>query len=381
MKALLLFVLLVCSVPALAANTPATGYADGLLAALPALVRTLPVYAQVAEAVAAPLAQGGKLWLAGDKGFILEGLGRAGGLMMVKQLPKAEAAAPEDVVLYGTFAPPSAEQQATLTALRARGVRVVLMTPDRLQTGTTSVKLLESFTPTQAAPLLTASLWTLTGEIVTALTRRGKLPPLYQSVMVPGGRERNAPHLKLQWEPGQWPAIAPLVLGRGYLATIANDLRSLKSTQAEGFGAAGKLAAATRAAGRTVWYASLGHLPPELPSLPGDPQAARPLTAPAAKLAETVTPGDLILYVGYYEPYDDYVRRAHEAGAKIVTVVSGTPERSAEAMGADLNLEGCWQYGDAVAAVPGYDIQFLPPSGFVAAAAYYMLMAEVQAAR
>ncbi|MEI6501566.1 MAG: hypothetical protein WCP21_11160, partial [Armatimonadota bacterium] len=206
----------------------------------------------------------------------------------------------------------------------------------------------------------------------------GKMPPLWQSVMVPGGRDRNAPHLKLQWEPGEWQPVKAGLLGREFLATISNNLRSLELTQGRQMTAAGQMAAETRQQGHTVWYAALGHLPPELPALPGDPQAAKPLLAAAGKLGESVQPGDLILYVGYYEPYDAYVEKAHEAGARIVTVVSGTPEKSAAAMGAELNLHGCWEYGDAAVGVPGYDIKFLPPSGFISAAAYYMLMAEVK---
>ena len=48
-------------------------------------------------------------------------------------------------------------------------------------------------------------------------------------------------------------------------------------------------------------------------------------------------------------------------------------------MGADLNLSGCWPFGDALVDVPGYDISILPPSGVVQAAAYWMLVAETAA--
>lgn len=381
-KRALCLMLALCAIPVFADSTPAARYADELLRALPAMVQKLPGYTEVAEAAAPLLVKGGKLWIAGDKGFVLEGLGRAGGLMMVKQLGKSEDAKAGDVVLYGTFGSPSQEQQQAVAALRACGVMVVGMTPTRVESKGWLFELERAKAPgtdpTQAAPLLTASLWTLTGELVGALTRLGKMPPLWQSVMVPGGRDRNAPHLKLQWEPGEWQPVKPMVLGRQFLATIASDLRSLQVTQAAKLTAAGQLARETLRQGHTVWYASLGHLLPELPALPGDQQAAKPLLLAPEKLAGTVQPGDLILYVGYYEPYGPWVEQAHALGAKIVTVVSGTPERTADQMGADINIDGCWQYGDAVVAVPGYDIKFLPPSGFIAAAAYYMLMAEVR---
>lgn len=382
MKRALLAVLLICAAPAFGATTPASRYADDLLRALPAMVQKLPGYTEVAEAAAPLLVKGGNLWLAGDQGFILEGLGRAGGLMRVRQLGRPEEAKPGDVVLYGTFGSPSRDQQRTVEGLRSREVMVVGMTPTRVESKEWLFELERSKAPgtdpTQAAPLLTASLWTLTGELVGALTRLGKMPPLWQSVMVPGGRDRNAPHLKLQWEPGDWQPIMPGLLGREFLATITSDLRSLAVTQARKLTAAGELAREAARQGHAVWYAPLGHLLPELPALPGDPQAAKPLLLAPEKLAESVKSGDLILYVGYYEPYGPWVEQAHALGAKIVTVVSGTPERSADQMGADINIDGCWQYGDAAVAVPGYDIRFLPPSGFMAAAAYYMLMGEIR---
>lgn len=383
----IVLMLLICAISgvAVAADTsPSERYADDLLRALPAMVQKLPGYTEVAETVAPLLVKGGKLWLAGDRGFVLEGLNRAGGLMMAKQLSKLEAAQAGDVVLYGTFGRPSAEQGGEVRTLRERQVMVVQMTPTMVSMKEWAFELERSKAPGTdpewAAPGLTASFWILSGEIVSALTRLGKMPPLWQSVMVPGGRERNAPHLKLQWEPGDWQPIRAGLLGREFLATIANNLRCLKVSQAEKMAVAGKMAAQTRQEGHTVWYASLGHLPPELPKIAGDPQLATPLPVGPGpeKLGECVKPGDLIIYVGYYEPYGPWVEKAHELGARIVTVVSGTPEKPAEAMGADLNINGCWAYGDAAVAVPGYDIKFLPPSGFIAAAAYYMLMDEVK---
>jgi hypothetical protein len=61
-------------------------------------------------------------------------------------------------------------------------------------------------------------------------------------------------------------------------------------------------------------------------------------------------------------------------------VLSGTPQRRAEDMGADLNINGCWPYGDALLEIPGYDAKILPPSGVMAAAAYYLLMGEMRRA-
>ena len=377
----LLPLLVLLTFPLQAFASPSSDYADSLLGHLQTVTAALPAYTAAAEQAAAALASGKALWLWGDRGFVLEGLNRAGGMMAAKDLRKPELVQPGDVVLRGHFGVPTAEQLALLEQIKAHQPLLITLSPEGLQAGTIVALTTKAIEPEMAAPLVSARFWTLTAEIVSALTRLGKMPPMYQSVMLPGGRERNAGHLKRQWD-NPVASVRRGLLGREYLAKVANSLRSLKVTQAQRFAQAGKLAVETTRAGHTVWYASLGHLLPELPNLPGEPNLAKPLKVGPGpeKLAEFVNPGDLILYVGYYEPYGPWVEKAHELGTKIVTVVSGTPERRAEDMGADLNMKGCWAFGDAVVEVPGYDIKMLPPSGVVQAAAYYMLMAEIRGA-
>jgi len=362
------------------------------------MVAQLDTYSRLAEMAAPSVARTGELWLAGDRGFVLEGLNRAGGLMLVKEMKEPPAPAPVNitaaiptlpVILCGAFTPDAAgseleSDQAEVPKQLFMGRMVLPVTPRGIWPGERGVDIGDMHSVdglSLGAPVVTAHLWTFTAELISALTRLGKLPPMYQSMVVPGGRRRNAEHLKLQWEPGPVEPIREGLLGREYLPPVANSLRRLKVSQAEKFAEAGRLAADTAAAGHTVWYGSLGHLPPELPSISGDPGLVKPLSMREPdKLADLVKPGDLILYVGYYEPWGPWVETAHELGAKIVTVVSGTPERRAEDMGADINIDGCWAYGDAVVDVPGYDIRVLPPSGVVASAAYSMLMAEFAAA-
>jgi uncharacterized phosphosugar-binding protein len=356
------------------------------------------------------VAETGELWLAGDHGFVLEGLNRAGGLMCARQMKEPPPPAPRDAeplsprpfILYGAFAPGPGErvhaeaeldtaQEQIIKQLFTEGRKVFTVTPLEINPWGHGVDLGDvrppvDLTPVDglslAAPVVTTHLWVFTAELVAALTRDGKMPPMYQSVLVPNGRERNTEHLKLDWEPGPIDPIGKRLLGREYLARVANSLRKMRNREAEKFAAAGQLAAETERAGHAVWYASLGHLPPQLPNIPGDPGIAKPLSmSKPDTLGDFVKPGDLILYVGYYEPYGPWVETAHELGAKIVTVVSGTPERRAEDMGADININGHWAYGDAAVEVRGYDIRVLPPSGVIASCAYYMLMAEFQAAR
>ncbi len=375
--------LLMLMLTSLSFGATAQTYAREIEASLRALVRQLPQYTGAAEAFAARMAEGGTVWLAGDRGFVLEGLNRAGGLMACKWLKKPADLKSGDMMLCGLVRAVQPEDRELLSAAAQAGVFCLVFgpTPEPVTGG--------RFVPVPAAaaddpqrlptisPVLAASLWTFTAEVIGALTRQGKLPPMYQSVLVPGGRERNAEHLKLKWEPQAPPPLRPGLPGRTYLARLANCWRTLEATQLDGFAEAGQMAAAAVRAGHTAWYGSLGHLPPELPGQTGDPGVLKPLKMNSPdKLGDFVKPGDVILYVGYYEPYGPWVERAHALGAKIVTVVSGTPERAAENMGADLNLCGCWPFGDALLDIPGYDIRVLPPSGVIQAAAYWMLVAE-----
>lgn len=367
-------------------NSPAADYSSRLLFSLSGIASDLPRITSTAEAAAERLAAGGTLWLSGShQGLISEALGRAGGMITAKGLgDPATQLTSRDVVLVGSLAADSPADGALLEALAKSGALVILLAP---KDAPGSSLYLSPHAPEPgsdgllpvASPALAAVLWTLTGEIVGALTRLGKMPPMYQSIVVPGGRERNASHLELQWEPGPVTPVAPGLLGRKYLARLTACLRRLRATQMEGFGQAGALAAEALAAGHTAWYAGVGHMPPFEVGQPGDTGLLAPLTSSIEPepVADQIKPGDVVLYVGYYEPFGPWVETAHARGARTVTLVSGTPEHPAAEMGAELNLNACWPFGDALVDVPGYDVRILPPSGVMQSAAYWMLQAEV----
>jgi hypothetical protein len=385
-----LAVCVLAALPAFCApGDAARAYVGQLLDCLEAGERGLPQVTGAAETVAERLAAGGKLWLAGSyEGFVIEAYYRAGGMMNATRLKSADEPANGDVVLVGAIVPGHAADAQTLAAARNAGALAVLLAPEDLPG---PHMYLSPHAPSGAtaggvplvSPALTVKLWTFTGELVGALTRLGKMPPMFQSVVVPGGRERNEAHLGLAWEPETVPPVAAGELGGRYLTGLRSRLEKLRDTQMPLFGEAGRLAAQTLATGHTVWYVGVGHLPPYEPGQPGDPDltAAMPNGIEADKAAEKVSAGDLVLYVGYYEPFGPWVEAIHGAGARIVTVLSGTPQRPAAEMGADINIDGCWPYGDALVQVPGYDVDILPPSGVVQAAAYWMLVAQIAAAR
>jgi len=376
------------AVPALCAPGDAAGaYLDGLTSCLRAAQESLPHVSSVAEAVAARLVAGGKLWLAGSyEGFIIEAFYRAGGMMNATRLKSAEELRAGDVVLLGAIAAADPNDIELLQAAADRKALVVVLAPENpagehlyISTHVAGGAVVSGVPMVSSA--LTMNLWAFTGELVCALTRLGKMPPMFQSVVVPGGRERNKDHLGLAWEPTSVPPVPAGELGGQYLSRLLTCLQRMRETQMALFGQAGVLAKETVATGHTVWYVGVGHQPPYEVGQAGDPDLTRELSVNAepGEATEKVKPGDCVWYVGYYEPFGPWVETVHQAGGKIVTVLSGTPERPASEMGADINIDGCWPYGDALVDVPGYDVRILPPSGAVQSAAYWMLVAEMAA--
>ncbi|GEM_PF-5337261 len=373
--------------------TPSQAYLDRLLVSNAAAVAELDHYVRMAGEAAELLVRdpdgpGPSLWIAGDEGFVLEGTGRAGGMMTAKRLSNPDVAAAGDVALVGSL---QGDDDATVELVRdlvGRGVMAILFAPR--ESGVEGSHFIaahadspgDSDLPT-ASPAIAQSLWAFTGELVSAMMRSsGRTPPLYVSVLVPDGRERNNARKGMRWDPQNAEPMAPGVVGRIYLARLANSIRAMRATQAERLAKAGQRAAQVLRRGGTVWLAVLGHmLPAQAAQMP---EAEMPFTVFAdrdpERLRGLVKPGDLMLYVGYYEPLGAWVETMHELGGEIVTVVSGTPERPASAMGADINIRGCWPYGDAAIALdpPELGLTMLPPSGVVQSAAVWMLLAETR---
>ncbi|HOT51384.1 MAG TPA: hypothetical protein PLI07_10400, partial [Candidatus Hydrogenedentes bacterium] len=171
----------------------------------------------VAERAAAALANGGKLWAAGQPSLVSEISGRAGGFMMIRALG-SEPPDPADVVLYtpeiGAGMPdPLKNTQALVVTFGSRPVHDQWpFFPNHAEEA--------GISPTLANAI---PAWIFTGETIAALTRLGKMPVIYESI----GSYSGIPRIT-QYKNGdiafhddkEVPPVAAGVIANRYINTI-----------------------------------------------------------------------------------------------------------------------------------------------------------------
>jgi len=410
---MLVHLVLAASAPA-AEKGPGAQYLDGLAAEVKAATRDLPRLAKLAEQAARGLLDGGELYAPPvTPWWTAELSGRAGGPMRV--LRDASAGGENDVAVF-PLPHPALATLRTATALqdvlRGRANLYVLgsdamvgdyQTPDGKLIGATR-RLACLGGPNVGAGLLKRDNlpplapyrpviemvrgWVFVGEVVAACTRRGKMPTIWQSIVLTGSRARNAScKIASGSRAGQFPffhtdrRVSPIPSGRAgrqYLDAIARYLRGLRS-QPEQLKRAGQWMAEARRAGHRVVAMAQGHSPALIVGprnetrLPIDMYAGDYVKGiiPHAK------PGDVVVAMCYMVIPTDKVLETLGKGCRVVIACPhGLP---VELRGKPnlLWLDLGWQVGDAVVPVPGYDVKMLPASAVMQMSALYALVAEM----
>ncbi len=380
------------------------GYLEALLTGVGGLRERLPAVSDAGGRVAARLAAGGRLFLASVRpDFTSEGYTRSGGLMLAEEWTPETVLSPEDAVILGWSGAPPQRERELLRQLRSSGALVAAIgpagwpgadpRPDDLFLDSSVHLRKEATAPFggEAYPLISLQnlllLWALTGEIVAALTRAGRMPAMYQSVLVPGARERNARFADAPFhETHQVPEIPAGRLGGDYLDRMAAILRALIEEEAGAIEAVGAVCAEVLEAGGRIHAGLISHFPMYQLGAPGDPPYMRPLarlrgeSPQVAELEEKLRPGDLFFFLGYYRRPVEAYAAARRAGARIVEVITGDGTDDPPPA-PDRVIRPKWPFGDAVTPVPGYDIEILPSSGIVQAAVYWAVVASIGRAR
>ena len=375
-------------------------YLAVLLAGVEYLRPRLPVISEAADQVAGHLAAGGRLLLASARpDFTSEGFVRSGGLMLAEEWRPHTRLAPDDTVILGWSGAPPDQELELLRDLRASGALIVGIGPAAWAGADSALGaglFLESSLPLPEAvtapfggegyPLISLQnlvvLWAFTGEIVAALTRIGRMPAMYQSVLVAGARDRNAQFVGSRFHhTHQVPAMPPGQVGGDYLDAIGAILRALIEEEARAIERVGAVCAEVFDAGRVIHAGMISHFPVHQHGAPGDPLYMRRLGAldgespSSAELERELQSGDLFFFLGYYRRPTQAYRAARRAGARIVEVITG--DGADDPPQPDHVIRPKWPFGDAVARVPGYDVEILPSSGIVQAAIYWAVVAAI----
>lgn len=214
--------------------------------------------------------------------------------------------------------------------------------------------------------------WVLKAELFAALTRLGRTPAMYQSVAIPGARERNTSLGKIRFHDDlHVDPIAPGVLGKAYLTglhTLHQDVA--KANNRAIVHAADRLFHVIASGGKVYVYASAHYPPYHFGNvLAADPGVTTLLNRGARRFLATPGEQDAILALGYaMRPGDSYWGDPEvftKAGRGVVWVIT-TYDTPADAIPArDILVDQRWPAGDAVVDVPGYPVRVFPPSGVI----------------
>lgn len=339
----------------------------------------LPRMQATAARAAADVIAGGQLYAFGPQpGFASEAGGRAGGLMLLRHYTPDTALTGHDTVLAAICeGDDDAELAALLAKARDAGAQVIVF-------GVTALPGAEAFSvqtaPDLAQPVSTESMshvigmWAWTGQFIAACVERGQMPCVYQSYLLPGGRERAAYlkqhgggrfHEATAVQAGDAAKIAP-----AFLDAIVQALRQTWQDNRAGFERGGALLQAARAAGRPVAVCWQGHLfPAELE------QPARPDWFTMLKAGDPPPDGLAGAIVLEYQatPWETLAKLG-ELKVAVIWTCAQPPAADLTALPDHVYLDPHWPTTDAVVDLPGYDVPVLPASGVLDAAVYWQLV-------
>lgn len=389
---------------AMAADGPAERYIEAQSRVVKSFVAQLDPIAEAAEESASRLVAGGKLFLAGEKGIVLELLGRAGGSCSAAALPLDKPLPPltaNDVILlsdYGAagtldaalakltptgslvIAFASAENPSLRGARRAnlRIAPVDVPMDSRLVALPAGERLIPS-----AAPALTTAEWAYVAELLGACRRRQKQLAIYLSLGLDEGRQRFNRTKGLLFEPDLRPEPVPRgQYGRAFLGAVAQSLEAVRKGEIEHIRKASGWIREAISGRRQIVRNLIGHLPPTEIGGPGDAPFFTGAAAAAGEkgekwVRENLHEGDVYLLLGYQKNEDAMAAAANALGARTVFITSAGPGAEQAASPRHIYINPHWPLTDACLELPGYDVKACPLSGILGLTCYYALCAEV----
>lgn len=394
--------LLLASVPVVTAGQPpsfAEAYLGALIEGTEDARHRLPAITRAAEAAAERLLAGGELYMASTRyDFTSEGRARAGGLMLLRQYDSAVNLRVQDVVVVGWSGTSPAKDLALLKRVRASGALTIGMGPTgdgalpqqvdlHLESALALSPVVRKPFGGESYPVISlqnlAVQWAWTGELAAALTRGGYMPVMYQSVLVPGARDRNSRYPGRRFhEKDKIPIVPPGQLGRSYLQALGNCFQQLKQYDSDSIAAVARACVKARRSGHQIYTFLIQHFPYHQLGAPGDPVFMEKIERSGGEIPDpehvkkSLQRGDVFFFVGYFRRPDVAFRLAKDVGAVSVEVISGTDEPQPDPV-PDYVIRPHWPYQDALVSVPNYDIRILPSSGILQAAVYWSVVGSI----
>lgn len=333
----------------------------------------------LADAAAERLAEGGSLWAAGHPAWVSELSGRAGGMMLIKSLgdnlPNAD-----DVVLFARV--PGVElSQGVVDS----GAYVVGFgdNPSGYEIPWVASHATENGISESLGNVIPG--WIFTAELVSALTRLGKMPVMFETIGLPGGFPRIYKYQRegIYWhDPNAVQPIEPGVLGNRYADGVVAILRRADRENAEKLEMAGAWVADAIRNSHKVFIYSMGHF---LPDEIGNSAIGEAFISGVWNSGFTYidTPvdqygdGDVLIHIGYQHPPRGLLQAGRAAGAKVVYLDILRDRDYVDDSGV-LWIDPMWTWADACVNVEGYDIPILPPSGIVNSAIAWEIYGQTQ---
>lgn len=398
--------------PSTAAQRPSEAYLDFTLKACDVVQAGRPEIERVAAIVALRHLNGGSIGFPSNSQALQQELaGRSGGMICTgfdpgwkKERTKVEPT--NDIAIISWERPPAEGSLTPLQDAKKRGCYIIGFGPKRMPALAEHVKLSDAWFDTGFgendsvvrfddgtmggrgnALMNTLHGWALTAEIVSALTRHGKMPTMWKSFMCEDGREWGDRYVgKMQFHDDfQIAPIAQGKLAKDYLNKIRGYVRTFQATQITAVEEAASHIAAEMRKGHKTVVATMGHLPWTIIGKFEDARWAHALdlydgaSGQVKEYNDTTPDGALVLRLGYsgqHAPETEIFAQKHQREMLITASDNPRPEWKVPA-NLVTRIEMGWEFGDACVSIKGYPIKILPPSGVMQIVAYECVNVEV----
>lgn len=408
----LVALLLLVSTLSCLGKTPAQTYGDFTVKQCQLLEKRLPYHTAVAETVARRHLQGGALGFVIVNGVALceELTGRAGGMVNLgfDRVWKGDRTAAEkanDIALVSWEKVPGPGELAKLQELKNKGMYIVGFGPKTMPELAEQVKLCDAFfdagtgaddrvvtlpdgTKAGRSINLVNALngWAFIAELVSALTRQGKMPAMYLAYLYPEGIEWGKRYQGTKQFHDDY-TVAPIPrgeLGRKFLRTIAGYTRTFLHSQMNSVRKSVDLIYPEVSRGDKLLVLTTGHMPYAYVGKYEDSRWVHPVDFQWMGQKDAVVnakaQGKLALRLGYFGETPEMKELLRNQQFRLIYISSDNPREGYRiAQERLVNIDTCMPFGDACVEINNYPIKLFAPSGIMQIVAYESVNTELLA--